>query len=440
MTKIPENELNPLAVAKANDRLWKNHPELHGRQLTMQPEDAAYRKEWMSEYKKAEADTVPPPPAEIPEPIPPPPPVIADSPQQNCPNVTNMTREQKMEEAINRAKLTPAVKEALGDIKTLVASMVIVGGVLAAIAATGYGAVAEAIAAALLLVGAAMSGVQIGQGITHIADFVEQTRCDKAKTPEDLDKAGKSFADGVANMGVGGLNLLLSLLGARGKAPTGKPIGEKPPVPPVEEKPPTPPVEEKPPAPAAQPGKGSVTQSTKDHVFQGGTVNDPQSPYNGKWDGSGLHEWDSMQSRAAKDGFTVKDVKEDPVTGVRQVTIERSGTDPKTGKPVNGKVIKTVYPKEMSKDQINAAAEQALSDALNNKAGSTLETPGTKTKADGSPADGYFKSEVTTEDGKPLTVEGWYKTKPDGTPEITSHAPKKPGKTTPWPSKPEEDW
>jgi len=45
--------LNPAAVKAANAALWKTHPEMHGRQLTMDPKDAALRKEWMGDYNKA---------------------------------------------------------------------------------------------------------------------------------------------------------------------------------------------------------------------------------------------------------------------------------------------------------------------------------------------------------------------------------------------------
>jgi len=223
MAHIPSDDLNPLAVARANESLWREHPELHGRQLTMDSKDLGYRREWMREYEAAEHAVTPPPPAQIPAPVSPPRPVAVGQPVQACP-IASMTHEQKMEEAIKGAKLSPAVREALGDIKSLVAQMVVVGAILAGIAATGYGAVAEGIGAALLIAGAALSGVQIGTGINHLIDFFQQTRCDSATSPEDLDRAGKSFADGIANIGVGGLNLLISLLGARGKSPTGRPI------------------------------------------------------------------------------------------------------------------------------------------------------------------------------------------------------------------------
>jgi hypothetical protein len=45
--------LDPKAVKTANEALWKAHPELKGRQLTMEPKDAALRKEWMENYRSS---------------------------------------------------------------------------------------------------------------------------------------------------------------------------------------------------------------------------------------------------------------------------------------------------------------------------------------------------------------------------------------------------
>lgn len=45
--------LKASAVTSANDALWGAHPELNGRPLTMGPEDAALRKEWMDGYVAA---------------------------------------------------------------------------------------------------------------------------------------------------------------------------------------------------------------------------------------------------------------------------------------------------------------------------------------------------------------------------------------------------
>src|SRR5215467_6632085 len=56
--------LNPTATAAANAKLWKEHPELRGRQLSRKPEDAALREEWLKNYREAEVGGPLPPDAE----------------------------------------------------------------------------------------------------------------------------------------------------------------------------------------------------------------------------------------------------------------------------------------------------------------------------------------------------------------------------------------
>jgi len=51
--RVAKRPLNPQAVKTANEKLWKDHPELKGRKLTMCPEDAAYRKAWVDAYLEA---------------------------------------------------------------------------------------------------------------------------------------------------------------------------------------------------------------------------------------------------------------------------------------------------------------------------------------------------------------------------------------------------
>jgi hypothetical protein len=233
-------ELNPKAVMIANDRLWKRHPGLQGRQLNMGPEDTAYRREWMENYREAADQTPKPPqPRVLPQPVDEKPQAIVSGEIcEPCRDIAKMTHEQKMVRAIEAANLSPEIMEELGDIETLVASMVVVGGILLAIAATGYGAIAEAIAVGLLILGAAMSGAQIGAGINSMIDFYQKTRCDRARAPEDLEDAGRSFGDGIAKMGVGGLNLLLVMVGGRKLQPKG-PAAKNPPKPSPKFQPPT---------------------------------------------------------------------------------------------------------------------------------------------------------------------------------------------------------
>lgn len=226
------DHLDLQAVAKADERFWAQHPELHKRALTSEPSDARYRSEWLKLYEQAEQESAIPAPSVLPKPVPPPPSVNATSPVQVCPGVASMTHEEKMEAAIHSANLGEDVLRELGDIKILVATMVIVGGGLAvagvAAAATGVGLLVEGVAAVgagLLVAGAAMSGWQIGQGLDSLYDFFQQTRCDTATTPQQLNEAGKKFGNGVAKVGIGTVNLLLSILGGRGKNWRGREIG-----------------------------------------------------------------------------------------------------------------------------------------------------------------------------------------------------------------------
>ena len=222
--RIPRSQLNPAAVARANQKLWADHPELGGRQLTMDSADGHYREEWMQTYLSAvqsgsgltrlpEASPVPPPRV-VPEPTGPPVATMATSPVQQCP-VASLTHEQKMIRAAEIADLGPAFWQAVGDPVELIATMVVVMGVLAAIAATGYGAIAEVIGLVLLAAGLGLSLKQIFDGIVKLVSFYNKTRCDRAQTEADLRAAARDFADGVANVGVGGLLAILSFFGGR---------------------------------------------------------------------------------------------------------------------------------------------------------------------------------------------------------------------------------
>jgi hypothetical protein len=163
-------------------------------------------------------------------------------------------------------------------------------------------------------------------------------------------------------------------------------------------------------------GEKHTSGSTREHVHQGGTEMNPQSPYKGKWDGSGVHDWDGLVERCKKDGFTIKEVTQDPVTGVRRTVIERTGIDPRTGAEVRGTIKKTMYPKDMKGSAIDAAGDQALTNALKGEPGTKFEPFGTKTRSDGvTPADGYFEATVPDSRGGALRVQGWFKENLDGT-------------------------
>jgi hypothetical protein len=213
-----------------------------------------------------------------------------------------MTHEQKMVEAIKRAPIPAAILKQLGDIPTLVGIMAATTGVLMALAATGYGAVAEAITAGLLIMGAAIGGYDVGGGIMSLIAFYQQTQCDTAQKPEDLDKAGRSFADAIAKMGVGGLTLALSFAGA-------EEVSEAPP---VEGPPPPDPALTEAAGPAQKPwmirpGEGALPEAAR--------VARPGSPM--ELDPSVSHRYMYV---VKEDGSIVYSPQEvDPVTGAEAV-------------------------------------------------------------------------------------------------------------------------
>ncbi|WP_395840507.1 hypothetical protein [Cystobacter fuscus] len=162
------------------------------------------------------------------------------------------------------------------------------------------------------------------------------------------------------------------------------------------------------------------------HVHEGDIKLDPQSPYHQKWDGNGLHSWEGVLKVCKRDGFNVEHVIQDPVTGVRRIKLRRSGIHPKTKKPVSGLEDKTIYPKDLTLTQIDAAGEAALEAAVQKNPGTSWSPPGNTIKAGQVvPVNGYFKAQVKV--GNPprtLEIEGWYIEASNGTKIIRSHAPK----------------
>lgn len=153
--------------------------------------------------------------------------------------------------------------------------------------------------------------------------------------------------------------------------------------------------------------------------------------------GKGIHNWKNLQHRCSQDGYNIEQVTYDPDTGVRRVVIERVGIDPRTGNEVRGRIKKTIYPPDMTSQKIDTAGDTAFQSALTGEPDTKIEPFGTKTRRDGSPADGYFEATITDADGNPLRVQGWFRENPDGTKVITSHAPRFDKN---WPELPTEDW
>lgn len=230
------SDIDPEACKKSDETFWARHPELARRRLTMSRKDKAYRHEWMQLYLQAQADAArPPPPRVIPDALvalPQPKIVSAVTP---C-GVAAMTHEEKMKAAILRSPVWESLKHEV-DIDTLVKTSIIALGAIGLVAATGYGAAAEALAAGLMVVGGALAGYQIGGGLMDLFDFFNDTRCDRARTDADIDAASRKFGSGVSKVGVGAFFLIIGLRGAKGYSWRGakiSPAVEPPVVPKVE--------------------------------------------------------------------------------------------------------------------------------------------------------------------------------------------------------------
>lgn len=194
----------------------------------MGPGDAALRSEWLALYRSSlQPELEPLPPRVLPEatksvPLP-----EVVSAVTRCAGVAAMTHEQKMEQAITGCSLWPALKSQV-NLPELIEDTIVTVGALTLLAATGFGAVAEGIGAGLIVVGGFAAGYKIGDAVNDLYDFFELTRCDRAKTDADLAAAGRKFASGVTKAGIGGLMLLLSAKGAKGRSLRGARIKAPP--------------------------------------------------------------------------------------------------------------------------------------------------------------------------------------------------------------------
>lgn len=123
-----------------------------------------------------------------------------------------------------------------------------------------------------------------------------------------------------------------------------------------------------------------------------------------------MHDWDELQAICVRDGYRIKSVTEDPVTGARRVEVERTGVGPKTKAPVTGTIKQTIYPKDLTAAQTDEAGDLALKSAANKEPGTKLDPAGSKTKADGSPADGFFEAAVKVDSPpRSVKIQGWLK-------------------------------
>ena len=173
-------------------------------------------------------------------------------------------------------------------------------------------------------------------------------------------------------------------------------------------------------ADAAQP-PSYASRATSEHVHEGDTDRNPRSPYYGKWNGAGIHSYEALKARCNKDDYDIEEIKQDPATGARQVTVKRFGRDPNTRNEVSETIVKTVYPKKMSQAEIDAAGEQALQLALHK--GPDIGFVVTSRKPDGTVDRAKFQASVPGPDGQMIRIEGWFTEDTPGRYRIVSHWP-----------------
>lgn len=166
-----------------------------------------------------------------------------------------------------------------------------------------------------------------------------------------------------------------------------------------------------------------ITEASRHHVHDGLVEKRNGNHYLGKWSGIGGHTWSALTAISARDKFPIERVLEDPATGVRDVEIVRTFTNPRSGEVNRGVVRKTVYPTRFSEAEVDGVGATALAQALAKQNGSVPVAPGSKApQRDGSPSPGRFEAEVQV-GSVVIKVEGWYRLNADGKPEVISHYP-----------------
>lgn len=109
---------------------------------------------------------------------------------------------------LSGAYLGPSLMREIGDPWVLAGQLVVVSGVLIALAGTGVGLVLEIL---VLIVGIVMASAQMVDGVCSLGKFLETAI--HAGTEEDLEIAGKLFAEAVVKIGISSLFLILSYFG-----------------------------------------------------------------------------------------------------------------------------------------------------------------------------------------------------------------------------------
>lgn len=157
------------------------------------------------------------------------------------------------------------------------------------------------------------------------------------------------------------------------------------------------------------PGNITLPADRADHVNQGDTAG-PGSPLAGKWNmRGGGHNANEIIPRAQSEGMTNSTVARDPITGVAienfQIAVPAKSVD------------KSLFPPGMERGHIETAAITGVQRALSGAPGTSI-TPPTH------PGGNYkFTATVTTPEGHPIVIEGYYRMTPLGHVEIQSVYP-----------------
>jgi hypothetical protein len=181
---------------------------------------------------------------------------------------------------------------------------------------------------------------------------------------------------------------------------------------------------------AGGPGSAGVVSIDAGHVNVGDTAK-PTSPYRGTWDmAGGGHNPNEIRPRAAAEGIGHSTLASDPVTGVAIDKFNRPALDgagntiPDAAAPGGIKVKstnKSLFPESMGRPEIEAAGQTALERAIAGTPETTHTPPGTN--PNGTVKNGKFSAIVTTPDGHPIRVEGYYASAPGGGLEIKTVYP-----------------
>ena len=103
--------------------------------------------------------------------------------KRSTPSIADLSYSEKIQKAIEYSSVLNEILEEIGDVSILVAQMAAVSAVMIGLAATGYGAAAEALGFVLLAVGAAFAGRDLLAGIIELIQFF--TTVDDVKSEED---------------------------------------------------------------------------------------------------------------------------------------------------------------------------------------------------------------------------------------------------------------